>query len=124
MKHKDYNIGLKHDDEECQFVIDYNKLVEFFKKEQLESNIITYVTFTPYKFDPLENGWNLIERDSLEDLMSRSKDLAAEAIIECIHLIEAGDPPLLPNRAEDSTHFSMPTREDLKRLRSSGHRLI
>ena len=61
---------------------------------------------------------------SLEDLMSRSKDLAAEAIIECIHLIEAGDPPLLPNRAEDSTHFSMPTREDLKRLRSSGHRLI
>ena len=79
----------------------------------------------------LDNGPILVQKkyrinpwDSLEDLMSRSKDLAAEAIIECIHLIEAGDPPLLPNRAEDSTHFSMPTREDLKRLRSSGHRLI
>ena len=49
-----------------------------FIKEQLESNIITYVTFTPYKFDPLKNGWNLIERDSLEDLIKGQAEF-------CIH---------------------------------------
>ena len=47
-----------------------------------------------------------------------------QAIIECVRLVEAGDPPLLPNPEEESTHFSMPTREDLKRLRATGHRLI
>ena len=48
----------------------------------------------------------------------------AEAIIEAVRLVEAGDPPLMPNPEEESTHFSMPTREDLKRLRDKGHRLI
>ena len=56
--------------------------------------------------------------------MARSKDLAAEAILECVRLVEAGDPPLIPNPAEESTHFSMPTSEDLRRLREKGHRLV
>ena len=79
----------------------------------------------------LDNGPIIVQRkyrinpwDSLEDLMARSKDLAAEAIIECVRLVEAGDAPLMPNPEEESTHFSMPTREDLKRLRAGGHRLI
>ncbi len=79
----------------------------------------------------LDNGPIIVQRkyrinpwDSLEDLMARSKDLAAEAIIECVKLVEAGDPPLSPNPESESTHFSMPTREDLKRLRAGGHRLI
>lgn len=79
----------------------------------------------------LDNGPILVQRgyrinpwDSLEDLMARSKDLAAEAIIECVKLVEAGDPPLIPNPEEGSTHFSMPTRADLQRLRDKGHRLV
>ena len=79
----------------------------------------------------LDNGPIIVQRkyrinpwDSLEDLMARSKDLAAEAIIEAVRLVEAGDPPLMTNPEEESTHFSMPTREDLKRLRAKGHRLI
>ena len=79
----------------------------------------------------LDNGPIIVQRkyrinpwDSLEDLMARSKDLAAEAIIEAVRLVEAGDPPLMPNPEEASTHFSMPTREDLQRLRAKGHRLV
>ena len=79
----------------------------------------------------LDNGPIVVQRryrinpwDSLEDLMARSKDLAAEAIIECVRLVEAGDPPLIPNPESESTHFSMPTREDLRRLREKGHRLV
>jgi methionyl-tRNA formyltransferase len=79
----------------------------------------------------LDNGPILVQKryrinpwDSLEDVMARSKDLAAEAILECVGLIEAGDPPLIPNLAEEATHFSMPTAEDLRRLRAGGHRLV
>ncbi len=79
----------------------------------------------------LDNGPIVVQKryrinpwDSLEDLMDRSKDLAAEAILECVRLIEAGDPPLMDNPEEESTHFSMPQRKDLLRLKACGHRLV
>jgi methionyl-tRNA formyltransferase len=72
----------------------------------------------------VQKRYRLNPWDSLEDVMARSKDLAAEAILECVRLVEAGDPPLIPNPAEEATHFSMPTAEDLRRLRAGGHRLV
>lgn len=79
----------------------------------------------------LDNGPIIVQRryrihahDSLEDVMARSKDLAAEAIIECVRLVESGNPPLLPNDAAQMTHFSMPTREDTRRFRANGHRFL
>lgn len=79
----------------------------------------------------LDNGPILVQetyrihpRDSLEDIMARSKDLAAEAILKCVRIIEAGDPPLLPNDELQATHFSMPTPEDVKRFKASGHRFV
>jgi len=58
----------------------------------------------------LDNGPIVVQRryrihahDTLEDVMARSKDMAAEAIIDAVRLIEAGDPSLLPNPEEDST---------------------
>ena len=70
----------------------------------------------------VQRRYRIHDHDSLEDVMARSKDLAAEAIIECIRLVEAGDPPLLDNPESESTHFSMPTREDVRRFRQHGHR--
>lgn len=72
----------------------------------------------------VQKSYKIHPHDTLEDIMTRSKDLAAEAIIECVHLVEAGDPQLMDNRAEDSTHFSMPTKDDVKRFRSEGHRFF
>ena len=50
----------------------------------------------------IDNGPIVVQRryrihshDTLEDIMARSKDLAAEAIIECVRLVEAGDPPVM-----------------------------
>ena len=87
----------------------------------------TSVHFVNEKLDDgpiiVQKRYRIHPHDSLEDIMVRSKDLAAEAIIECVRLIEAGDPPLMDNNEEDSTHFSMPTREDMKALRARGHRL-
>ena len=79
----------------------------------------------------LDNGPIIVQKtyrihphDSLEDIMARSKDLASEAIIECVRLVEAGNPPLMPNDETQATHFSMPTKDDVRRFRSSGRRFI
>jgi methionyl-tRNA formyltransferase len=79
--------------------------------------------------EKLDNGPIVVQRryrihahDSLEEIMARSKDLAAEAIIDAVRLIESGDPPMLPNDASQATHFSMPAREDVRRFLANGHR--
>ncbi len=77
----------------------------------------------------LDNGPILVQRryrihqhDTLEDIMARSKDLAAEAIVEAVRLVENGDYELLPNDESQATHYSMPTRADMKRFRAAGRR--
>lgn len=79
----------------------------------------------------LDNGPIIVQKtyrinrfDTLEDIMARSKDLAAEAIIECVRLVERGNPPLLPNDATQATHFSMPTAEDVKRFKAAEHKFF
>jgi len=77
----------------------------------------------------IDNGPIIVQRkyrvhphDTLEDVMARSKDLAAEAIIEAVRRVEAGSPKLLPNPEDESTHYSVPTCEDVKRFLRRGHR--
>lgn len=72
----------------------------------------------------VQRKYRIHPRDSVEDIMARSKDLAAEAIIECVRLVESGRPPLMDNNEADQTHFSMPTREDARRFRASGRRFL
>jgi methionyl-tRNA formyltransferase len=79
--------------------------------------------------EKLDNGPILIQksyrihpRDSLEEIMKRSKDLAAEAIIEAVRAIERGEPALIENDAAQATTFSMPTQEDVRRFLNTGHR--
>ncbi len=81
--------------------------------------------------EKLDNGPIVVQRhyrihphDTLEQIMARSKDLAAEAIIECVRLIEAGDPPRLDNDESLASHYSMPTRDDVKRFYANGHRFF
>lgn len=79
----------------------------------------------------LDNGPILVQKsyrihahDTLEDVMARSKDLAAEAIIECVKKVEAGNPELMPNPISEMTHYSMPTKEDVERFKKAGHRFF
>ncbi len=78
----------------------------------------------------LDNGPILVQKkyrinpqDTLEDIMARSKDLAAEAIVEAVRLVEAGNYELIPNDASQATHFSMPTQDDFKKFVAQGRRL-
>lgn len=77
----------------------------------------------------LDNGPILVQKkyrinpqDTLEDIMARSKDLAAEAIVEAVRLVEAGNYELIPNDASQATHFSMPTQEDLRKFVAQGRK--
>jgi methionyl-tRNA formyltransferase len=72
----------------------------------------------------VQKKYRIHPRDTLEEVMARSKDLAAEAIIECVRLVEAGDPPMIPNSEADQSHFSMPTKRDVARFREHGHRFM
>ncbi len=72
----------------------------------------------------VQKRYRVHPRDTLEEVMARSKDLAAEAIIECVRLVEAGEPPLMPNPESEQSHFAMPTREDVARFRANGHRFF
>ncbi len=70
----------------------------------------------------VQKRYRIHRHDTLEGIMARSKDLAAEAVIESVRLIEGGKFELLPNDESQATHFSMPTRADARRLRAHGHR--
>lgn len=72
----------------------------------------------------VQKRYRLHPHDTLEDIMSRSKDLAAEAIIECVRLVEAGQPPLAPNPEAQQSHFAMPGPEDVRRFKQHGHRFV
>lgn len=70
----------------------------------------------------LQKRYRIRARDTLEEVMARSKDLAAEAIIEAVRLIESGGCALHPNDESQATRYSLPTREDVRRFRARGHR--
>ncbi len=84
----------------------------------------------------LDNGPIIVQRtyriwphDTLEDILTRSKDLAAEAIIECVRIVEDAaargvECPTMPNDASQLTHFSMPTKADVDRFRRNGHKFF
>jgi methionyl-tRNA formyltransferase len=79
----------------------------------------------------IDNGPIVVQRryrihpsDTLEDVLSRSKDLGAEAVIDAVRLIEEGRVSPIPNPEEAATCFSIPTKEDVRRFRASGHRFF
>ncbi|HLO40983.1 MAG TPA: formyltransferase family protein [Phycisphaerales bacterium] len=91
------------------------------------------VHFVDYKLDNgpivVQKRYRIHAHDTLEDIMARSKDLAAEAIIECVRKVEnaarRGVPPeCTPNPEAELSHFSMPTKQDVDRFRTHGHRFF
>jgi hypothetical protein len=77
----------------------------------------------------VQRRYRVHTQDTLEDIMARGKDLAAECIIEAVRIVEGADalgtrPPTTPNDEGAATHFSMPTRADVERFRRSGHRFF
>lgn len=57
---------------------------------------------------------------SQSDLISKSKKVGMDAIIEAIELIQKGNYKLISNPDEEKTYYSFPTREDVKTFYKAG----
>ena len=62
--------------------------------------------------------------DTLEDVMARSKRLAAKLIIRAIRVIESGRMVTRPNPEEDATYYTFPNPSDASRLKLHGYRFL
>ncbi len=62
--------------------------------------------------------------ESLDSLIRRTKKLGAHLMIEALRRIEAGGVQPLPNRKEDASYFTFPTRRDVAEFRRRGYRLL
>ena len=66
----------------------------------------------------------ILPRDSLHDLMVRSKEVGVRCLLEAVARIERGTVERRAMDASQATYFSFPTREDARRLRRQGRRLL
>ena len=62
--------------------------------------------------------------ESLDTLMKRTKRLGAHCMIETIEMLKTGKVRYRPNRPAEGSYFSFPTREEVKKFRSMGHKLL
>lgn len=59
---------------------------------------------------------------SQEQLISDTKQIGMDSIIECVEKIHSGGYELIPNPDEEQTYFSFPTKEDVKAFLAAGKR--
>jgi hypothetical protein len=55
-----------------------------------------------------------------EELITYTKDLGMDCILEAICLLRDGKEVLMPNPVEEMTYFSFPTRNDVKEFKRNG----
>ena len=79
----------------------------------------------------IDRGYILLQREfdidrseSLDQLIKRTKRLAARHLLDALEMVEKDEvQPVLPPDVEES-YYTFPTREDVKRFRRQGNRLL
>ena len=66
----------------------------------------------------------ITEGESLDSLIQRTKRSGAHLMMEMLKQFHAGEPEPIPNRSEEATYFTFPTREQVRAFRRRGYRLI
>lgn len=70
------------------------------------------------KETPIEPG------ESLDSLIKRTKKLGALFMIDAVLSLKKGPIKPLPNRKDEATYFTFPTKEEAKEFRRRGYRLL
>jgi len=70
------------------------------------------------KETPIEPG------ESLDSLIKRTKKLGAIFMIDAVLSLKQGPVKPLPNRKEEATYFTFPTKEQAKEFRKRGYKLL
>jgi methionyl-tRNA formyltransferase len=90
------------------------------------------VGITIHKINPkIDEGEIILQKqvpikagESLDELIRRTKQLGAHFMVEAIEMVRNGRVKFKENRPEEGSYFSFPTREDVKKFRAMGHRLL
>ena len=90
------------------------------------------VGVTIHKINPkIDEGEIILQKqvpiktgESLDALIKRTKRLGARFMVEAIEMIRNGNVKYKENRPEEGSYFSFPTREDVRKFREMGHRLL
>lgn len=97
----------------------------------LRNNEATTATTVHDLADKLDNGEILVQQtvpisaeDTWDSLVRKTKAAGAKALLQAIAAIEDGSVTRLPNRDEDATYFSFPTRADRRDFCASGRRFF
>ena len=72
----------------------------------------------------LQEPIELNPKESLDDLIIRTKRRNAHLIARAISLFKNGEPPYLPNDAAQATYNTFPTKEDVAKFKAKGLRLL
>jgi methionyl-tRNA formyltransferase len=67
---------------------------------------------------PIESG------ESLDRLIKRTKHLGAHYMVEAIDMMRNGGIEYKENRPEEGSYFSFPTKEDVRRFKTMGYKLL
>jgi methionyl-tRNA formyltransferase len=62
--------------------------------------------------------------ESLDSLICRTKKSGGRFMVEALHQLRTGRARVVPNRKEEATYFTFPTRKDVDEFRKRGYRLI
>lgn len=90
------------------------------------------VGITIHRINPrVDEGEILLQRqvlinptESLDALIKRTKRLGAHYMVEAIHMVRGGKVRYKKNRPEEGSYFSFPKREDVRKFRGMGYRLL
>jgi methionyl-tRNA formyltransferase len=90
------------------------------------------VGITIHKINPkIDDGEIILQREvkiqrkeSLDSLIKRTKKIGAALMIEAIDSIKKGNVAFLPNDSSQSSYYSFPTRDDVKKFKGMGYKLL
>jgi methionyl-tRNA formyltransferase len=81
--------------------------------------------------EKLDDGGIIIQEEveigpdeTLDALIRRTKRLGARVMIRAIGLIKSGEVSYRPNRAEQGSYFTFPSRQDVREFRRRGKRIL
>jgi len=66
----------------------------------------------------------VIPGESLDELIKRTKRLGAHCMAEAIEMVRSGGVQPIRNRIDQGTYFSFPTKQDVRKFRQMGHKLL
>ena len=72
----------------------------------------------------LQREVEIQRQESLDSLIKHTKKIGAALMIEAIAAIKQRNVPSLPNDSSMASYYSFPTKDDVKKFKAKGYKLL